>query len=164
MIEKEKIRTFWAEFCEVSGVSPETSYQNWYFGNNPDQARELAELVISGPKRATASLAEYNEKHPEVAPVENGYSVVTDYEGNPMCVIRTTEVRHLPFGEVDARFAWDEGEGDRTLEDWRDGHRRYFAREAEAEGLGFNERSLVCCERFELLFPLRTAQSVSANE
>lgn len=148
------IGAFWHEFCSVAGVDPATPYQHWFFGNSQAQASELADLVVFGPKRATASLTEYNAGHPEVAPVEGGYSVVTDFEGVPRCVIRTTEVRDVPFCEVDARFAWDEGEGDRTLEDWRAGHRAYFEREAPLYGIEFNDRTLICCERFELLYPI----------
>jgi uncharacterized protein YhfF len=148
----DAVRQFWLEFCERSKVSPETPYQAWYFGNSEKMARELAELVISGPKRATASLVASNEKYPQLAPVDDGYSVVTDFTGNPLCVIQTTEIRHLPFDQVDAQFAFDEGEGDRTLEDWRDGHRRYFTKEAAENGFDFNENSLICCERFKLLY------------
>lgn len=153
MKNSEAVENFWRGFCEKSDLNPETPYQVWYFGNHSKQARELAELVISGKKRATASLVGFNEAHPEVAPVDEGYSVVTDFEGNPMCVIQTTEIRHLPFIKVDAQFAFDEGEGDQTLEDWRDGHWRYFTREAAENGLEFNEKTLICCERFKLLYP-----------
>ena len=147
------VKAFWKAFCDESGVDPAAPFQVWYFGNSQTMSRELAELVIRGPKRATASLVAFNEKHPEVAPVADGYSVVTDFAGEPLCVLQTTEIRHLPFDEVDAAFAYDEGEGDRTLEDWRDGHRRYFTREAAENGLEFDEKTLVCCERFELLYP-----------
>jgi len=54
---------------------------------------------------------------------------------------------------VDAHFAWDEGEGDRTLADWIDGHRRYFARECARLGRIFREDIPVMLERFELLYP-----------
>ena len=70
-----------------------------------------------------------------------------------MCVIQTVEIRHLPFEEVDAQFASDEGEGDQTLEYWRTVHWRYFSREAAELGIDFDERSIVCCERFRLLYP-----------
>ncbi len=99
-------------------------------------AKELAEFVISGKKIATASLVEYNEMHPESAPIADGYSVVTDFEGNPMCVIQTTEIRHLPFDEVDAQFAFDEGEGDQTLRYWRDGHWRLFYERSGRKWIG----------------------------
>lgn len=146
------VKQFWLKFCEVSGINPETPYQVWFFGNSQQMAKELAELVVSGKKTATASLVEFNEKHPEVAPIDEGYSVVTDFNGNPLCVIQTTEIRHLPFMQVDAEFAFDEGEGDQTLEDWREGHWAYFTKEAAENGLEFNKKSLVCCERFRFLF------------
>ena len=145
---------YWREFCaENPDVSFDEPYQVWFFGNTSEMAWELVELVLQGKKTATASLVEENKLNPESAPVPDGYSVVTDFEGNPQCVVQTTEIRHLPFAEVDAQFAFDEGEGDQTLADWRDGHWRYFSKEAKELELEFDEKSLVTCERFRLLFP-----------
>lgn len=149
-----KAEEYWADFLKADqDVPPDTPFQVWYFGNASEMARELAALVLAGKKTATASLLETNKLQPENAPVENGYSVITDFEGEPMCVIRTTEIRHLPFKDVDAAFAFDEGEDDRTLESWRRGHWKYFTGEAERLGFAFDENSIVCCERFRLLFP-----------
>ncbi|MEQ1922475.1 MAG: ASCH domain-containing protein [Pyrinomonadaceae bacterium] len=147
------VEEFWANCCSETGVSPDEPYQVWYFGNSPEMALELAALVISGKKFATASLAAVNEIKPHEAPIMNGYSVVTDFDGKPMCVIQTTEIHHLPFNEVDPQFAADEGEGDQSLEYWHDVHTQYFLREAAELGIEFNSESIVCCERFELLYP-----------
>ncbi len=145
---------FWLQFCaENPETNPGEPFQVWFFGNDSVMAKELVALVLSGKKTATASLVEVNKLKPENAPVPDGYSVITDFEGNPQCVVQTTEIRHLPFGKVDAQFAFDEGEGDQTLVNWRDGHWRYFTKEAAKERIEFNEKSLVCCERFRLLFP-----------
>ena len=152
MKKSEAIQSFWGGFCAVSKVDPNGPYQSWFFGNSSAMARELAELVISGKKFATASLAEANELQPDEAPVADGYSVVTDFEGNPRCVIQTTEIRHVPFNEVDAQFASDEGEGDQSLEYWRRAHSEYFSKEAPQLGIVFNETSMICCERFILRF------------
>ena len=153
-MKSEAVENFWREFVsQTPEINPETPYQVWYFGNTSEMARALAELVIAGKKRATASLVEIYESHPELAPVEGCYNVVTDFEGNPQCVIQTTEIRHIPFTEVDAAFVFDEGEGDQSLEYWRGVHWAYFTKEAADFGLEFNEKSLVCCERFKLLFP-----------
>ena len=143
---------FWLNFCQTSGTDSQTPYQVWYFGSTSEMARELAGLVISGKKTATASLVEFNETHPESAPIENGFSVVTNFEGSPLCIIQTTEIRRLFFKEVDAEFAFDEGEGDQTLRYWREIHRQYFTKEAKEFNLEFNENSLIACERFKLLF------------
>jgi uncharacterized protein YhfF len=148
------VQQFWFKFLAVfPDIEPATPFQVWHFGNTREMALELAELVVSGVKTATASLAEVNEVKPDEAPLMDGYSVVTDIDGDPKCVIRTTELRHIPFDEVDARFAYDEGEGDRTLQYWRDVHEKYFIAEASEMGFDFNEKTIVCCERFELLYP-----------
>lgn len=152
------VEQFWSCFLEANTeVDASASYQVWYFSNNSESAHDLAELVISGKKTATASLKAVNDLEPEKAPQDGGYSVVTSFEGEPLCIVRTTEIRHLPFNEVDPQFAFDEGEGDQTLEDWQEGHWAYFSKEASLYEIGFDERSIVCCERFELLYPTNAA-------
>jgi uncharacterized protein YhfF len=145
MSESQSTETFWKQFCaNNSAVNPNEPYQVWYFGNTSEMALELARLVLQGRKTATGSLAEVNKLKPETAPVDGGYSVFTDYEGNPQGVIQTTEIRHLSFTEVDAQFAFDEG--DRTLEYWREVHWLYFTKEVAELNLEFNEKSIVACE------------------
>jgi uncharacterized protein YhfF/GNAT superfamily N-acetyltransferase len=152
-----RVAAFWADFCRATQLADTTPYQAWYFGDSPELAHELVELVLHGPKRATAGLCELNDAMPQVAPVADGYSVVTEHDGTPRAVIRTTVLERRPFSEVDAAFAWDEGEGDRTLADWKDGHRRFFTRELAALGRVFEEGMLVDLERFELLYPFEQA-------
>lgn len=149
-----EVQQFWAKFLKLNPTIDENeSYQVWHFGNTPEMALDLAKLVTAGRKTATASLADVNVIKPEQAPIPNGLSVVTDFDGKPLCIIQTAEIRHLAFDDVDAHFAADEGEGDMTLEYWRGIHRDYFEREAAEFGLTFDDRSLVCCERFTLLYP-----------
>lgn len=148
------VQEFWTEFCRRNAdIDPAMEFQVWYFGNAHEMSLDLGNLVLAGKKTATASLDSVNKIKPEDAPVPDGYSVVTDFEGNPMCIIQTTEIRHTPFDAVDAQFAFDEGEGDQTLAYWRSVHRPYFERESAALGLEFDEKSMVCCEWFRLLFP-----------
>lgn len=131
---------FWTRFVDATGIDgPHTA---WAFGDTPAMQTELGLLVRDGPKRATAGLVD--EPPPEVGDL----SVILDGAGDPICVIRTTDVEVRPFGEVDERFAWDEGEGDRSLAYWRREHLRFFA------GLGtpVGEDTPVVLERFELLW------------
>ncbi len=79
--------------------------------------------------------------------------VLIDGTGDPLSVVRTTQVDVVAFGEVDAAFACYEGEGDRTLTWWRDAHMRYFGRQAAAEGFVFDEYSKVVLERFAVIWP-----------
>ena len=90
--------------------------------------------MLHGPKRATAALGWVADALPHTAAVPDGYSVVTEIDGTPRAVIRTTVLERRKFSDVDAAFAWDEGEGDRTLDDWKRGHWSYFSRECESLG------------------------------
>ena len=54
---------------------------------------------------------------------------VLDGADVPVAVIETTELTQRRFDEVDAAFAVDEGEGDRTLASWRRVHQNYFGRQ-----------------------------------
>jgi uncharacterized protein YhfF len=111
------------------------------FGDSPELADELLELVVKRIKTATCS----TEDEPNTsAPGERW--VVLDGRGEPRCVIESTEVAYRRFTEVDAAFAYDEGEGDRSLAYWRSAHRAYFDR------LGrFSEDMMLMCERFRLV-------------
>jgi len=157
VVKSPAVQQFWADFCVATRLDPATPYQAWYFGDTPALAHELVELVLNGPKRATAGLSEFNDQMPGVKPVAGGFSVLTEHDGTPRAVIRTTDLQRRPFSDVDAAFAWDEGEGDRTLPDWKDGHRSFFTRELSAVGRAFDESMTVDLERFELLYPFEAA-------
>ncbi|HEX8370515.1 MAG TPA: ASCH domain-containing protein [Pyrinomonadaceae bacterium] len=150
-----QVEEFWKKFCAANpGIKPGTPFQVWHFGLGPDDAAELLNLVLQGKKTATASLPWEYEDKPEDAPVRDGYSVVTDFAGNPKCVVRTTEIRVLPYNEVDAEFAFDEGEGDQSLDYWRAVHWDYFSQRCAALGKEPSPEMPVNCERFQLLYSL----------
>jgi uncharacterized protein YhfF len=81
-------------------------------------------------------------------PKERDLSVVLDGNGDPLCVVRTTQVEIRRFDDVDEEYAYTEGEGDRSLEHWRRAHIEFFA----SEGTVADEHTQVVLERFELLW------------
>lgn len=116
----------------------------WSFGDGPELADELLALVLAGEKRATCeSLAACQAN---IMPRAGEISVVLDGAGRPACAIETTAVEVKRFGEVDAAFAFEEGEGDRSLATWRRDHQGYFERQGT-----YSEDMQVVCERFKLL-------------
>ena len=149
----EAVRAFWEAFRqEHSEISPDTLYDAWFFGDSREAADELVELVVSGQKTATASLGWEYEAEGEALPKVGGYSVITNFDGEPRCVIQTSEVRILPYDEVEADFASDEGEGDRSLEYWRQAHWRFFSRVCARIGRQPDLKMPVVCERFRLVY------------
>lgn len=124
------------------------------FGDSPGLADELAALVASGKKRATASLPVEFTSGGLPLPRVGDVSIVTTGDGRPVAIIELTDVRHTPFGEVDGAFAAAEGEGDGSLEWWRSAHRAYFSRICARHGGTFDEATVVICQRFRVLFTL----------
>jgi uncharacterized protein YhfF len=115
--------------------------RSFAFGDSPDLADELLELVLKGVKTATCS----TEDEPNLSKPGECW-IVLDGRGDPRCVIESTEITFRPFNGVDAAFAFEEGEGDRSLAYWRSAHRRYFTRLGK-----FNEDMMLMCERFRLV-------------
>jgi sugar transferase EpsL len=147
---------FWQAYCrQVPEIDPNTAYQVWYFGDNRALADELLCLVLAGKKTATTSLGWSNEANPEEAPLLGGYSVITDFDGAPRCILQTTEIRSMPYDQVDPQFAADEGEGDLSLEYWRQAHWSFFSRCCAELGRQPVFDMPVVCERFRLVYPAR---------
>lgn len=152
MSRSAKIEAFWYGFLKTlpEGTPAPELTDVWRFGDSEALANELLALVLAGFKTATAGLLAAFGHDETPVPKPGDLSIVTDGVGNPAYIHETTEVRVLGFLEVDAAFAFDEGEGDRSLGFWRDAHRRFFGRECQRIGLTFTEDMLVVCERFRV--------------
>lgn len=144
---------FWQAFAAATGKADVARfYEAFAFGDSEALADELASLVLAGAKRATAGAIWSYEADGQRLPAPGDLSIVTNWAGEPLCVIETTRVDLVPFNQVSAEFAAAEGEGDASLASWREGHRAYFTRECVASGRVFSEDMLVSCERFEVVF------------
>lgn len=141
------------------GVRPD-ELLTFAFGDTEEMADRLAALVIAGKKTATASSAwvyegtDGTDGADEPLPKVGDLSVVTRLGGDPLCVIETTSVEVRPFNEVDADFARAEGEGDLTLEWWREAHWDFWTRSLAPLGRAPTETMPVVMERFELRLTL----------
>ena len=117
------IRPFWLEYLSEADLEPETPvYDIFHFDDNKSGANGLADLVLRGEKRATASLLCEYDKEDLRPPQVGDLSIVTDWDGLAVCIIETTEVEVQAFQDVDENFAADEGEGDLSLKYWKDVH------------------------------------------
>jgi uncharacterized protein YhfF len=150
----DDITIFWQRYLASlpDGTPKPTHYEAWSFGDSAALAAELADLVLRGIKTATCASLEHMQHDGDPLPEVGGHSIVTDFAGKPQCIIETTEVTIQPFDQVDAQFAFDEGEDDRSLESWRAAHRRYFTRTLPEAGLTFREDMPLVCERFRRVF------------
>jgi uncharacterized protein YhfF len=148
------LQSFWTAFAAATGgASEERFYEAFFFGDSESLADELAELVLRGIKRATTGSVWSFELESKPLPEPGALSIVTNWQGKPLCVIETESVEVMQLNQVGADFAATEGEGDGSLSFWREAHFSYFRREASQAGREFSEDMLVACERFKLVYP-----------
>ncbi len=78
---------------------------------------------------------------------------MVDGNYNPVCIIETIEVGIRSFNQVDTQFAYEEGEGDRSLESWRQVHWQYFSQVLPDIGREPTPEMPLVCERFRVIYP-----------
>ena len=118
-MENSKVGEYWQKFKSENNINS-NRYEAWQFGFDADL---LGELVLEGKKTATAgALKSYQFENVDI-PRLGRYNIVLDSKNQPLCIIRTTKVEIIPFLEVSSEQAYKEGENDRTLESWRNGHK-----------------------------------------
>jgi uncharacterized protein YhfF len=147
---------FWQAYRAHAGIAT-AHYDVVSFDDTPETATEFAALVLAGRKRATAGLAANFLPNGEPPPVLGGHVVLVDGAGLPVAVWRTTDLRTGPLESVDDRFAWDEGEGDRSRAYWLAVHQKFFGREAKRLGIEMHDGIETVFERFTVVWPPEVA-------
>jgi uncharacterized protein YhfF len=123
------------------------------FGDSSELANALLHEVTHGAKRATAELVAAWTDEKEDLPRIGSHWIACDGSGVPTVILRSIELRIATFLEVDERFAYDEGEDDRTLESWRREHAKYWTRTRAARGEHWSEDAEIVLERFRIVWP-----------
>jgi uncharacterized protein YhfF len=149
--DPDQVAAFWARCRAGAGHSPAVP-PAWCFGDTVELADELIELVVNGAKRATAGAVADFDAANEAIPSVGDLSIVTDGSMRPRALLEVSEIRIGPLSSVDAAFAFDEGEGDRTLEWWLDAHTWFFTRSYARLGLEFHAAIPVVFERFTVRY------------
>ena len=148
----DKITAYWNKFLLKNGLDEKTNYMEcFHFDLSEEVANELLQLVLDGKKSATASSLWYFEKSNLPLPEIGGYSIITDWAGNPKCVIQTTAIQILLFKEMTYDICKREGEDD-SLESWQKNHIKFFSREGDELGYQFNQDMPIVFEDFKVVY------------
>jgi len=147
----KEIMEYWQRFKKNKEIAA-SFVDAWSFGDNHELADELLALVLAGKKTGTATLVIELEKEGLKIPEIGDYNIILNGKGTPAGIIRTTSVIIKPFNEVDEKFAYSEGEDDRTLESWRREHWKCWTRVSKTLNFEMKYDLLVICENFELIF------------
>ncbi len=152
-MDQAEIDAFWADARIRGGLNPASAYLGrtvdeslpppaWAFDGDPASADDLVALVIAGTKTATSSARSDYEEHDDL-PTPGMLSILLDSAGHPRALLRTTEVSVKAFCDVPEEHAFAEGEGERSLSQWRNAHAEFFA--------DYEPEMLVVLERFVVL-------------
>lgn len=121
---------------------------------------QLVAAILGGAKTSTTGLVVDYEHEGEALPEVGERVVVIDSDERPVAVIETTEVRVVPLSEVDLAHVIDEGEGDRSIAEWRANHESFWHGEEMREALDdpeftVDDATLAVLQRFRLVADLR---------
>jgi uncharacterized protein YhfF len=159
MNQSSKIETFWQDY--LSTLSEEdrknaSAYLVDDFADTPEAATKVGKLVRDGIKTTTSSLLWGLEHAAEPLPKVGDISVVVDGNGSPLCVTEMMEVEIRPFNMVDEQFAFEYGEGERTLAYWLSDNWDFHSRWCREIGREPSESMPIVFQRFRLLYPQST--------
>lgn len=156
-----ELEAFWTRARNVAGIAPLEAVLGqddaaslrppaFAFGDGPEMCDRLAKLVLDGEKSATSAwLASYEAEGIDI-PEAGDLSIMCDGADRPLALLRTVDVRKIPFADVGPEIAQAEGEG--TLDEWKAEHRDFFARECAALGIEFDPEGEVVVEFFEVVY------------
>ncbi len=149
-------QSFWQAYLSRLADPSEAEarfYETFRIGNSEESANFGAGLILQGIKTATSSLLLEYQSANSPPPQPGSLSIVENGKGQPVCVVETTEIEIKPFSEVDAPFAFDYGEWDRTLETWRNKCWKIYSILCSQLDQEPTQEMLLVCERFKVIYP-----------
>jgi uncharacterized protein YhfF len=87
---------------------------------------QLVAAIVAGGKTTTSGLVADYDHEGEPLPHPGLRQMVVDSSGNPVVAIETTAVRVIRLADVDLAHALGEGEGYKSVAEWRAGHERFW--------------------------------------
>lgn len=145
----------WAEVLnrvkasDYNGITPVAPF---WLGGDKELCEKLTNLVMEGEKTATASLLFAWEDEGDPLPTIGQRDALLDWNNRFVGIIETTQLEVTPFIDVSAEFASLEGEGDLSLEYWREVHWNYFKRVCHDLGKSITEQVPAVCQVFNLVY------------
>ncbi len=145
---------FWETFLEETGTPENTVMQNCtYFGNSEEESVEILEQLLRGEKTAVghcvAAYLATNQRMPKVG----DYGMVTDYYGNPCCILHTLEVTIEPLPDIPAELRQAECPG-LSGETWLARKQQEFQDLSRRFGFHFHPELPLLMETVEKVYPV----------
>ena len=141
--------------CTLSGMNLDDLPRAEFAFPGPLRDRLVA-AILSGAKTSTSGLVLEYERANEPLPSVGQLEAVVDSDDRRVAAIELTEVRVVRLADVGLRHVLDEGEGDKSVAQWRTGHESFWhSAEVRAElgdpSFTVNDDTLVLAQRFRLV-------------
>lgn len=125
-----------------------------FFHNNESDANRLAELTLTGKKRASSGLYSLYEQYNADLPSVGTKQIVTDFDGKAKAIIENVSVDTIPFNEISKKYAeMDMGTDIELLEKWKKAHWEFFKNFLIESGEKPTEEMLIVAVRFKKIWP-----------
>ena len=156
MNQPSNIETFWQGYLSTRSEEDQKNAPTYivdHFADTPEAATKVGKLVRDEVKTTTSSLVWGLEHIGEPLPKVGQIELIVDGNGDPLCIIELVEVEIKPFNAVDEQFAFEYGEGDRTLAFWLRDNWDFLSRWCREIGREPSETMPLAFQRFRLLYP-----------
>ena len=125
-----------------------TPHSPFWFGGDKSLSDELIHLVKTGRKTATASLLWEWQAEGLKPPSRGEVHLLLDWSNTPLGTLTNVDIQIMPFSAVSTEFAAKEGEGDLSLEWWRNAHLAYFTQVCKNINRSPSADMPVVCQEF----------------
>jgi len=151
----DRIELYWQQFLASlppDAPGPARFVQPASFGFTPQDATEISRLVLDDVKTATGSPLWSYQADGKPVPQVGDFWIVIDGTGEPVCVIRTFDVRIIAFDQMPEDYALWGGEGDLSMEFWRRIYWKYIVTECARIGRATSAKAPLVMERFAVVY------------
>lgn len=146
---------FWGAFLEETGTPETTVLHNYtYFGDSEEVSVAVLEQLLSREKTAVSHCIPAYLTTKKRMPQIGDYTMVTDFYGNPCCILHTTDVTLAPMPELSEALIGQDCPGV-TREAWLGQKRTEYTAAAKRYGFHYHDEIPVLMETVELVYPTK---------
>lgn len=147
---------FWQVFLEETGTEPTNLVSRYtYFGTDEEESVTALEQLLSGEKTALSHCVPDYLTTKRPMPRIGDYTMVTDFYGNPCCIVRAVDVTIAPLPEIPEALIQAECPG-MDRETWLLKKQEEYEALAKRGGFHFHAENPVLMEQVQVVYPVKT--------
>jgi uncharacterized protein YhfF len=150
---KPKEQAYWEDYLLTlsDDQRPTNAFISAGYAGTPEITDSLLGLYLSGRKIAGSSIVEDFLSAGDSLPQVGNYWIYLNGLGEPSCILRTEKVVLHKFKDVSVEIAIAEGEGDLTLEYWKNVHSDLYSPFLRSWGIREINEATVITEFFKIV-------------